>query len=291
MSDLERLLIYVDLLGFKRRVQNMPLEDCVGALKALLYGVYAGAIRSAFRHAPHEIERFLNKPNFRSEEHDLTFVKDDVKKQTGFNTLLLSDTLVLYSDSLRPDAPDFAKRVTSLIQVCRILMLTMFECGLPARGAAGYGEFHADTTNSIFCGKALVEAYEVAESQEWIGLSICNSLEKHVSALVNSFSFEEFTKAALSHDWSMIRPDWEVIRYDVPSKTGLVSRWVVNWATAWNAGGPVRDDFFEEQLTGNRSADVKYENTLRYLQWFHRRVMAGQLDLAPGSKGLSKDPT
>jgi hypothetical protein len=33
------------------------------------------------------------------------------------------------------------------------------------------------------------------------------------------------------------------------------------------------------------------ENTLRYLQWFHRRVMDGQLELFPGSKGLSKDPT
>jgi hypothetical protein len=170
-------------------------------------------------------------------------------------------------------------------------MFKLFEFGLPARGAAGFGEFHADTTNSIFCGKALVEAHEVAESQEWVGLSICNSLEKYVSALVDSFSVKEFSRGVFGGDWSMIRPDWEVIRYDVPSKTGPVSRWVVNWSTAWNAGGPVRDDFFQEQLTGNPAVKFKYENTLRYLQWFHRRVMDGQLDLFPGSKGLSKDPT
>jgi hypothetical protein len=92
MADMERLLIYVDILGFKRRVQTMPIEDCVREIKVLLWGVYAGAIRNAFRRAPHEVENLLKKPNFRSEDEDFNFVKHEVKKQTA-STLFYSQIL------------------------------------------------------------------------------------------------------------------------------------------------------------------------------------------------------
>lgn len=179
----------------------------------------------------------------------------------------------MYSDPVTPEELTFRQQLTSLLLISRTLMLKLFEFHLPARGAISLGDFHADRTNSVFCGKALVEAYAVAESQEWIGTSVCDSLAGHVDALVGSFSLEGFVDIySTQKRWDVLRLDWDIIRYDVPCKQGKQCRWVINWLSAWNFGGPVRDDFFEQQMTGKDTVDRKYSNTLAYMEWFNRFV-------------------
>jgi hypothetical protein len=133
------------------------------------------------------------------------------------------------------------------------------------------------TWETIRCygGKALVEAYEVAESQEWIGMSICDSLDAYVDALASSFSVERYASGMSGETWRTVRPDWDVIRYQVPFNQGLKERWTVNWSSAWNFGGPVCKDFFAHQITGRTDVDLKYQNTLKYLQWLNERRLVG----------------
>ena len=42
----------------------------------------------------------------------------------------------------------------------------------PLRGAIGFGELYADKSNNIFLGSGLIDAYEYAQKQNWIGLIV-----------------------------------------------------------------------------------------------------------------------
>jgi hypothetical protein len=150
-------------------------------------------------------------------------------------------------------------------------MMTLFEQILPARSALAYGEFHADPEFNIYCGNSLVEAYETSESQDWIGAVVSDSLDQDVTQLIQSFKHVDyFTGVVSGNGWNVARPNWDIARYEVPFKSGPRSCWVVNWASAWNYGGPVRDDFFADVMTGDDRIDIKYRNTLEFMKSWPR---------------------
>lgn len=277
-----RMVLYADLLGFRNRVKEAPLETIVRSLKDTLYGVCAGAVRYSVRcRGLDEISRLAEEitrlPELDWDDPGFSSIVDELRSRTGLSAVLMSDTVVLYSGTVAPQEPGFRETLASILLVGRVLMMKLFEFHLPARGAISFGEFHAEARNSIYCGKALVESYELAESQDWIGMSICDSLETHVDALLASFSIENYCRGVLAGEvWRTVRPDWDVIRYQVPLKQGPQERWTVNWSSAWNFGGPVRDDFFAEQMTGKETVDQKYKNTLAYLQWIHTLRASGK---------------
>lgn len=272
-NQTQRIVLYADLLGFRSQVKALALRDVVDSLKSVLYSVCAGAVRYAVSLRVDDIVSSL--PTLDWDDPGFSNVVEELRKRTGLSALLMSDTVVVYSEPLMPEKPEFQERLASMLLVGRILMMKLFEFHLPARGAIAFGEFYADARNSIFCGRGLVESYEVAESQEWIGMSICDSLEAYVDALVDAFSIESWVSGMKGETWRTVRPDWDIIRYRVPYKQGPKERWTVNWSSAWNYGGPVCGEFFADQITGRKDVDLKYENTLRYLQWLHERLLAG----------------
>lgn len=82
-----------------------------------------------------------------------------------------SDTFILYTDD--ESLSSFAE----LDHISRWFFYFLIEGRIPARGAISFGEFYADKENSLFFGKALIEAYEYGEAQEWIGFLLCPSAE------------------------------------------------------------------------------------------------------------------
>lgn len=179
----------------------------------------------------------------------------------------MSDSLLVYQTKLVTHDAELPASVTTLLLASRVLLMRLFESGLPARGALCLGELYADRHNGLYCGKGLVEAVQVAESQEWIGAVIADSLSEPVADLVASFDPAKWVNTAnATDDFTAARPCWDVVEYDVPFKRGPRRAWIVNWASAWNAGGPVRDDFFAGRLVGDPAIDIKYHNTLQYLR-------------------------
>src|ERR1017187_179056 len=171
-------------------LRHRLLADVVRSLKGVLYAVCAGAVRYDVSLPLDDLVSSL--PTLDWDDPGLSNVAEELRTRTSLSMLLMSDTVAVYSEPLVPDKPEFQERLASILLVGRILMMKLFEFHLSARGAIAFGEFHADARNSIFCGKALVESYEVAESQEWIGMSICDSLEAHVDSLMASFSIENY---------------------------------------------------------------------------------------------------
>ena len=42
----------------------------------------------------------------------------------------------------------------------------------PLRGAIGFGQLYADKSNNVFLGSGLIDAYQYAEKQNWIGIIV-----------------------------------------------------------------------------------------------------------------------
>jgi hypothetical protein len=61
-----------------------------------------------------------------------------------------------------------------IVEVCSKLFRVGCENGLLPRGAIGWGEMYLSP--SIVAGKPLVEAHRLEASQEWAGISLCDSM-------------------------------------------------------------------------------------------------------------------
>ena len=125
--------------------------------------------------------------------------------------------------------------------------LTAF--GFYARGGIALGEMFVDTDRQLFVGKALVEAYEIEKSQDWVGCAVSENVETKFPNL--------FKEPPILDNVFPI--------YEVPMKYGPVKQMrTVNWR--WNlvAQSGTRSMF---QPTKNWPERRKVENTLTYAKF------------------------
>lgn len=95
---------------------------------------------------------------------------DIQKSDIGY--INFSDSIVFYS---RNDSYHCLK---AMLTVCGEFMNIVI-CG-PSRmlrGAIAHGEFYADPKANAYVGKALIDAYKLEEDQDWLGLSLHDSVE------------------------------------------------------------------------------------------------------------------
>ena len=265
---LPRIVCFFDILGFRDFVLTHDLQDVIISFNAVFNSVYSAHKRLMMRRIsasmnPETIQTWI-KENINDEQPSSRKVLEDFERETKWGTLLLSDSVLLYSDEISEQPP--LEPLTDAILISRIITMQFFRQRLPIRGAISFGEFYVNREENIYCGKGLVEAYELAESQQWVGTVIAPSAEEYATELMKNFQ----KRSDFSKIWS-VRPGWDLIRWKIPLKSSSREGWVVNWASAWNAGGPVRDDLFDSRLTGDPQVDQKYLNTLRFLQEWPRK--------------------
>lgn len=87
----------------------------------------------------------------------------------GTNYAWFSDTFIIYGADDSWISQAHVERAAALFLTHLIL------AEIPVRGAIAVGEFFADDKNGIYVGDALVEAYNIGESQDWIGIVFCPS--------------------------------------------------------------------------------------------------------------------
>ncbi|HUV02446.1 MAG TPA: hypothetical protein VMW67_03215 [Desulfobacteria bacterium] len=135
------------------------------------------------------------------------------------------------------------------------------------RGAVSLGEFYVDIENSIYFGKALLDAVELEGFQQWIGCSLCDNLDSLVFQYFNSFSFdpkESSKRGRLVEDTGFV-----INTYPVPLQDGSFSdRYIINWVSGIIGKVSINDHFLDSELTGEPSIDRKYQNTLIYWKWW-----------------------
>jgi hypothetical protein len=183
-----------------------------------------------------------------------------------------------------------------MLRIGRTVLDELLQHNLASRGAISFGDFHANPADEIYVGRALVEAYEWAESQDWIGVVVAPSLAMDVRALeVASRSIEWATDrgVALAH--------WDFVSWDVPFKsrslacgsllcrawrfTGLAVHcrhewlgrqrlYVVNWTTTPRAREFPASELAAAGLREPPEVARKYKNTLTFLKQMSRAGLA-----------------
>lgn len=102
---------------------------------------------------------------------------------------IFSDTVVLIADSTSADSS-----LRLLVWAWRLFQFFL-SAGFPLRGAVTHGEVSIDQQSRIYLGPALVDAYELERSQQWVGAAIDASvlgahpdLARHMAAESNILS-------------------------------------------------------------------------------------------------------
>lgn len=100
-----------------------------------------------------------------------------VRRLPKIHVAWFSDTFLLYSQN--DSASDFAAIDLGARWFAHFLLLAK----IPIRGAIACGELYADAESNVYFGPALVEAFELAEATDWIGLILCPSAVTRLAAV------------------------------------------------------------------------------------------------------------
>ena len=147
-----------------------------------------------------------------------------------------------------------------------VLMTELFNYSLhlcvPLRGGIAHGRFAFNPGLNLFSGPALVDAYELGESAQWLGIVI----DQHTADAVSQLPVGKSP-----------RGKWTVVEWDVQCKDGTIRRRnVVNWPETHRSNymGTVPltvEDFYEpfKSLFGQYkelqpAVAAKYVNTVAF---------------------------
>ena len=91
--------------------------------------------------------------------------------------ITFSDSFILYST----DGSALSYR--ALDSFLRYFIVSLISKNIPIRGAMSFGELYADDVHGLYFGRALIEAYKISESQDWIGFVLCETTSGHLKKL------------------------------------------------------------------------------------------------------------
>lgn len=128
--------------------------------------------------------------------------------------VMFSDTIVLFTKSESDE--DLQAILIALGEFMHKSMLSL----VPVRAGLSGGEFFFNISESMYAGPALIEAYEIGEGAQWLGIVTTRAI------------YDQSIRAGFkSGNADLVVPE------KVPTKTGLVSGFAVNWVA------PVSNDF------------------------------------------------
>ena len=140
-----------DILGFKNRVEGFEEQAGVGYLNVFVNNFYSKIIDALKRR--------------RQYDRDKVFF-------TWF-----SDTFMFFT---RDDSED---AFGSMHNSFDIFCWEVISSGWPLRGAIGFGQLYADVSKNLFLGSGIINAYEYAEKQNWIGSIVTPEANNRLSEL------------------------------------------------------------------------------------------------------------
>jgi len=173
-------------------------------------------------------------------------------------SFIFSDTLVAFSKS------NGENDALALVLLTTELFTRALYYRIPLRGGIAHGRFEFNLERNLFSGPALVDAYELGESSQWLGIVI-----------------DDYTAKAAKNIPIRSQGTDVVTFWDVPLKNSLPeTRNVMNWIQTHQYRGPVpltaevfygtMSDMFGpwDELPPN--VRVKYENTVAFFNAHYR---------------------
>jgi hypothetical protein len=220
---------FLDVLGFRDKIDRIPLSSLADS--------YEKAI---------ELAKALNKKFSMSDEARSLF-PNHPPGERWCNRQILSDAIVLES------LDESAESALKLLLYARSLVQVFLTLGFSIRGGVAFGELYRNPVTGLVLGKALTKAYELESSQDWLGVTIDNSV---VEKYPEIFSQQENRKSILSTLFPL---------YSVPMKKGVKGDChVINWRFNMVVEEGTKSLLLKAKLNDAKS---KYKNTLEFLKW------------------------
>lgn len=146
----------------------------------------------------------------------LSFIETARQERLGERVMavMFSDTIVLFTQSESNE--DLQAILIALGEFMHKAMLSL----VPVRAGLVGGQFFFNIRESMYAGPALIEAYEIGEAAQWLG--IVTTKEIH----------EQSIRAGFKSGVADI-----VIAANIPIESGSVAGFAVDWVS------PVRNDF------------------------------------------------
>ena len=144
-------ITYFDILGFKGKISDFERDFGHGRLDLFKQNFYGELIEALTK-----LEEY---------QPDKVFI-------TWF-----SDTFFFFT---RDDSND---SFTHMSGAAQCFFQVAMSKSWPLRGAIGFGQLYADKANNIFLGSGLIDAYECAEKQNWIGLAVTPEAKRRLGEL------------------------------------------------------------------------------------------------------------
>lgn len=182
------------------------------------------------------------------------FITDQVQ------SFIFSDTLVAFSKG------NTQNDVMALLLLTTEVFTRALHYCIPLRGGVTHGRFNFNLDRNLFSGPALVDAYAIGESSQWIGVVV----DDYTADVAKSIPLRSGTGRET------------IVQWDVPMKAEpLASRHVVNWVQTHrhNYRGPIPltvetfyaplANLFGPLETLAPSSRIKYENTVEFFNAYY----------------------
>jgi hypothetical protein len=284
----KRFVCFVDILGFSEMVKKYTVEAIVDKFHSIFTIILNSAMLEMQENvmsnisslSKSEIEKrieLIREAQTIKNEKGKVITKDKLDAKyyqiSHFNYMIVSDSIIMYSNPIL-EKDDIISIFDEFCSYVRSLFFYSFSQDIRLRGALSYGEFYVDSDNSIYFGKALIEAYKFEGMQEWIGCSLCDSLNEIASnffaynTLKRGMNSKDMPKGSLAKKMGAL-----IVAYSVPLKDNqIINRYIINWYAQLLGRINLSRNFFDELLTGNPKIDIKYKNTLDYMFWWENTI-------------------
>lgn len=155
----------------------------------------------------------------RTREHisnlQLTFIASGEQKMLAQDvfSVMFSDTIVLFTKGCSEH-----ELQSILVATGELLHKAMFNL-VPIRAGVTRGTFFFNIDESMYSGPALIEAYDLGEQAQWLGITVSETV----------FAQTKQAKTVLFQSGT----DDIIIPAQIPTKAGPVSGFAMNWPVAY----------------------------------------------------------
>lgn len=190
----KRAVAYFDILGFKAKLDNIPLEE--------LSSKYDRIVRQT--------------------DGEISISNGQFSRKDVCYRYIFSDSLFLVAKEDTEDS------FIDLVSYAWRLMQEFIAFGFPLRGAITYGDLYADLACNVFLGKAISEAVLLEGQQDWIGAVVDRSAINRYKSIFENDDTQKYIMNVLLpiHDVPFkdgTRKDYNVInwRINMVSEDGI----------------------------------------------------------------------
>ena len=153
------LIAFFDVLGYRSLILNNDVERCASIIQTILLHM-PGRVRVAMIG--------------RAKESDPAWA-DEIETSFG-KPVIFSDSIV-WSCAVKPSLQNGIEiQWLYFLMFCCFFQRTMFDAGMPVRGAISFGEYFI--VENCFAGRPIIEAHDLCEKLDLVTCAITPEAEK-----------------------------------------------------------------------------------------------------------------